>query len=174
MLEKAFENGTRQGQILRTVQADWRWLSRNVTGKFDAVICLGNSFTHLFSERDRHKALGEFYAILNHDGVLVLDQRNYDALLDHGIYGRQHYYYCGEDVSVEVEHIDEGLAWFKYHFSDDSEFYLNMYPLRRQYTRRLLYEAGFQRVKTYGDFQETYRAEAPDFLIHVADKEPKE
>ncbi|MFW6059203.1 MAG: class I SAM-dependent methyltransferase [Phycisphaeraceae bacterium] len=172
MLEKAFENGKQRGHILRTVQADWRWLTANVTGKFDAVICLGNSFTHLFAERDRRKALAEFYAILEHDGVLVLDQRNYDAILDHGFDTRHQYYYCGEDVSVEPEHIDDGLAWFKYQFPDDSTYYLNMYPLRRAYTRRLLFEAGFQRVKTYGDFQETYRVDEPDFLIHVADKEP--
>ncbi|WP_244279669.1 hypothetical protein [Synechococcus sp. UW179A] len=29
---------------------------------FNAVICLGNSFTHLFRERDRRKALAEYYA----------------------------------------------------------------------------------------------------------------
>ena len=52
--------------------------------KYDAIICLGNSFTHLFSERDRRRALAEFYACLRHDGVLILDQRNYDSILDHG------------------------------------------------------------------------------------------
>ena len=172
MLEKAFENGKRRGHILRTVEADWRWLSSQVEGQFDAIICLGNSFTHLFSERDRRRTLAEFYATLKHDGVLILDQRNYDAILDHGYSSKHQYYYCGEQVSVEPEHVDEGLAWFKYQFPDDSTYYLNMFPLRRKYTRRLLYEAGFQSVKTYGDFQETYRADDPDFFIHVADKDP--
>jgi sarcosine/dimethylglycine N-methyltransferase len=36
--------------------------------------------------------------------------------------------------------------------------------------RRLLLEAGFQRVRTYGDFQETYAEEEPDFFIHVCEK----
>ncbi|MDY6992063.1 MAG: class I SAM-dependent methyltransferase, partial [Pseudomonadota bacterium] len=62
MLAKAFENGRKRGHILRTTQADWRWLNRDVHEKFDAIICLGNSFTHLFSEQDRRKALAEFYA----------------------------------------------------------------------------------------------------------------
>ena len=31
-------------------------------------------------------------------------------------------------------------------------------------------EAGFQKVTTYGDFQETYHDSEPDFLIHVAEK----
>jgi len=30
--------------------------------------------------------------------------------------------------------------------------------------------AGFQRVETYGDFRETFRANDPDFLVHVAEK----
>ena len=45
-----------------------------------------------------------------------------------------------------------------------------MFPLRKDYVRRLLREVGFQRIETYGDFQETYRGEQPDFLIHVAEK----
>jgi len=45
-----------------------------------------------------------------------------------------------------------------------------MFPLRRNYVRRLMFEVGFQSVKTYGDFQETYRQDDPDFFIHVASK----
>ena len=59
MLAKAFENGKRHGHILKTVQADWRYISKEVLRSFDAVICLGNSFTHLFSEKDRRKTLAE-------------------------------------------------------------------------------------------------------------------
>jgi sarcosine/dimethylglycine N-methyltransferase len=45
-----------------------------------------------------------------------------------------------------------------------------MYPLRKDYVRRLLREVGFQRIETYGDFQETFAADDPDFLVHVAEK----
>ncbi|MFC4471179.1 methyltransferase domain-containing protein [Streptomyces xiangluensis] len=172
MLAMAFENGTKQGgHILRVVQADWRWLNRDVHGEYDAIVCLGNSFTHLFSERDRRKALAEFYAMLKHDGILVLDQRNYDAILDDGYTSKHTYYYCGEDVTVEPEYVDEGLCRMRYHFPDDSVYHLNMFPLRKDYTRRLMSEVGFQRVETYGDFQHTYRGEQPDFFVHVAQKE---
>ncbi|NJK36559.1 MAG: methyltransferase domain-containing protein [Oscillatoriales cyanobacterium RM2_1_1] len=170
MLAKAFENGRHHGLILRTVQADWRWLNRDVHSKFDAVICLGNSFTHLFCERDRRKALAEFYATLKHDGILILDQRNYDSILDHGFSSKHVYYYCGEDVKAEPEHVDEGLARFRYEFPDCSVYHLNMYPLRKDYTRNLMQEVGFQRIKTYGDFQETYHQDEQDFFIHVAEK----
>ncbi|MEX0876333.1 MAG: class I SAM-dependent methyltransferase [Phycisphaerales bacterium] len=171
MLAKAFENGRKRGHVLRTRQADWRWLNRDVMGRFDAVICLGNSFTHLFNERDRRKALAEFYSALVHDGVLILDQRNYDGILDHGFSSKHKFYYCGDQVAAEPEHIDEGLCRFRYGFPDGSQFHLNMFPLRKQYTRDLMSEVGFQRIQTYGDFKETYVEETdPDFFVHVAEK----
>lgn len=170
MLARAFENGRNRGHVLRTVQADWRWLNRDVSGRFDAVICLGNSFTHLFSERDRRKALAEFYSALVHDGVLILDQRNYDSILDNGFSSKHKYYYCGEKVSAEPEHVDAGLARFQYSFADGTVYHLNMFPLRKTYTRQLLHDVGFQQIDTYGDFMETYHEDEPDFFVHVASK----
>jgi len=170
MLTKAFANARRNGRILRTLHADWRWLNRSVHEKFDAIICLGNSFTHLFNERDRRKALAEFYAALRHDGVLILDQRNYDSIIDDGFSSKHIYYYCGENVRAEPEHVDDGLARFRYEFQDGSVFHLNMFPLRKDYVRNLMTEVGFQRVKTFGDFQETYHQQKPDFYIHIAEK----
>ena len=170
MLSKAFDNGRHYGLILRTVQSDWRWLNRNIHEEFDAVICLGNSFTHLFTERDRRKALAEFYATLRHDGILILDQRNYDGILDNGFSSKHTYYYCGNNVKAEPEHVDEGLARFRYEFPDESVYHLNMFPLRKNYTQRLMREVGFQRIQTYGDFQETYHQDEADFFIHVAEK----
>jgi glycine/sarcosine/dimethylglycine N-methyltransferase len=178
MLAKAFENGrVFGGYVLRVVQADWRWLNRDVHGTYDAIVCLGNSFTHLFSERDRRKALAEFYAMLKHDGVLIIDQRNYDSILrnydsilDNGFSSMHAYYYCGEAVKAEPEYIDEGLVRFRYTFPDGSVYYLNMFPVRKNYMRRLLREVGFRRIETYGDFQETYSDGDPDFFIHIAEK----
>jgi len=170
MLVKAFENARKRGLILSSVHADWRWLNRDIHSKFDAIICLGNSFTHLFDEGDRRRSLAEFYAALKHDGILILDQRNYDAILDDGFSSKHKYYYCGDKVSAEPVHMDDGLARFRYSFPDGSEHFLNMFPLRKNYTRKLLAEAGFQRVKTYGDFQETYQESDPDFFIHIAEK----
>lgn len=170
MLAKAFANGRSRGHILRTVQADWRWLNRDVNGRYDAVICLGNSFTHLFNENDRRKSLAEFYSALTFDGVLILDQRNYDGLLDGTSKIGHKYYYCGDEVNAQPEYIDEGLARFRYSFKDGADYHLNMFPLRCDYTRRLIREVGFQQVSTQADFEETYKVEDPDFYIHVAEK----
>jgi sarcosine/dimethylglycine N-methyltransferase len=170
MLAQAFDNAQQRGLILKTVQADWRQLNRSIQGKYDAIICLGNSFTHLHTEQDRRRALAEFYAALRHDGILILDQRNYDEMLDHGFSSKHMYYYCGDQVTAEPEHVDEGLARFKYTFPGGAQYTLNMFPLRKNYVRRLIGEAGFERVRTYGDFQDTYQENDPDFFIHIAEK----
>ena len=170
MLMKAFQNGKKQDVILRTIHADWRWLTRDIHEKYDAVICLGNSFTHLFTEDERRKPLAEYYSVLKHDGILILDQRNYDVMLDKGFKTKHCYYYAGDHVKAEPEIIEDNLARFSYEFADKSVFHLNMFPLRKAYTRKLILETGFQKVETLGDFQETYRKEEPDYLIHIAKK----
>ncbi|MBL6802911.1 MAG: class I SAM-dependent methyltransferase [Synechococcus sp. BS307-5m-G38] len=171
MLARAFRNARNRDQLLRTSQADWRFLNRDIHGEFDAVICLGNSFTHLFKERDRRKALAEYYAVLKHNGILILDHRNYDRLLEGGSAVRQGKgnVYCGKDVEVGPEHVDEGLARFRYSFSDGGVYHLNMFPLRYGYVRRLMSEVGFQQITSFGDYQRDF--ENPDFYVHVAEKE---
>lgn len=172
MLVKAFENARDHGYVMRSVHADWRWLNRDVQDQlFDAVICLGNSFTHLFEEHDRRRALAEFYAVLKHDGVLIIDQRNYDNILDNGFSTKHKYYYCGEKVSARPVHVDPGLARFEYQFPDGAKHHLNMFPLRKDYMRGLISDAGFQRIDTYGDFQSGNAAEDTDFYVHVAHKD---
>ena len=171
MLAKAFQNGLEYGgHVLRVVHADCRWLNQDVHGEYDAIICLGNSFTHLFNEHDRRKALAEFYSMLKPDGVLILDQRNYDSILDGVAGSNRTYYYCGDQVSAEPDHVDDGLARYKYTFPDGSQYFLNMFPLRKDYTRGLLRNVGFQRIDTYGDFQQTDGSTTPDYFIHVAEK----
>ncbi len=171
MLERAAANAQRYGLQLDAVQADWRWLGRHVKGEFDALICLGNSFTHLFDEADRQRALAEYYSLLRPGGLLILDQRNYDALLDHGAQPRHKFYYCGRDVCARPIRVDPSVARFRYEFSDGAAYHLDMFPLRKDYVRQLLAEAGFKNVKTFGDFKAVYSETEPDFLIHVAQKE---
>lgn len=174
MLGKAFENARQRGYMLKTAQADWRWLNKDIHGKYDAIICLGNSFTHIFDEMDRRRALAEFYAALKHDGILILDHRNYDVIMDEGFRTKHKYYYTGDNVSAEPEHVDDSLARFKYTFPDGSEYHLNMFPLRKKYVRQLLREAGFGSVRSYGDFQEQVDDSEPDFFIQVAEKNAPE
>jgi len=56
---------------------------------FDAVICCGNSFAHLpdfeGGQQKQKIAIAQFYSLLKPGGILFIDHRNYDAILDQGI-----------------------------------------------------------------------------------------
>ena len=170
MLAKAQANAARRGLTLTPVLADWRNLAEKVQGPFDAVICLGNSFTHLFTDAERRQALEQYHRLLRPGRVLIMDQRNYDLILDRGYHTKHVYYYCGQGVRVEPEHMDEGLARFCYTFPDRSKYYLNMCPLRLKYLLGLLDQGGFGPVETYGDFARDFDPAQVEFLVHVATK----
>jgi len=172
MLQQAATNGRLHGHELRTRQADWRRLTQSVRGPFDAIVCLGNSFTHLFDDADRRKALSEYHALLRPGGLLILDQRNYDALLDHGVQPKHRFYYCGRDVCARPLSVTAEQALFRYEFGDGSTFHLRMFPLRKSYLTALMHDAGFFAIETFGDFQSTYGDTDPDFFIHVAMRPP--
>lgn len=170
MLNKAVANGHQRGQPLTTIRADWRWLGQSVAGGFDAIICLGNSFTHLFADGDRRQALAHFHALLNPGGTLILDQRNYDALLDKTAQPSRKFYYCGKNVCARPILVDDTVARFRYEFADGAAFHLEMFPLRKAYVHQLMSESGFSNIETFADFQETVREYEPDFYIHIARK----
>lgn len=172
MLVKAKENAERFDQDRITfVEAEWTSLSKSFPNeKFDAIVCLGNAFTHLFEESDRREALGEIYSLLNEDGVAIIDQRNYDAILDRGFSSKHRYYYTGEGVEVAPEFVTEDAIKFLYKYDDGSVHHLTLCPIRQEYVTSLLLDAGFTDVNRYGDFQENYDFYTPDFIVQVAKK----
>jgi len=69
----------------------------NDGAKFDAVMCLGNSFAHLPDfEGDllnQRRALRNFKELLKPGGILVIDHRNYDEILTSGHVPAKNVYY---------------------------------------------------------------------------------
>ncbi len=49
--------------------------------KFDALLCLGNSLPHLLTNTDLSAALADFFACLRPSGLLLLQNRNFDAVM---------------------------------------------------------------------------------------------
>ena len=172
MLVQTRQNAQRLGiDDLRIVEAEWTRLGESFAGEqFDAVICLGNAFTHLFDEGDRIKALSEMYKLLTGDGIAIIDQRNYDAILDNGFSSKHQSYYLGEKVEVRPEDLSEDLLTMRYKYEDGEVHFLTMCPIRQEYVTNLLLDSGFRSVKRYGDFVENYDLYEPDFVIQVARK----
>ncbi|MFE3742840.1 class I SAM-dependent methyltransferase [Streptomyces sp. NPDC059134] len=170
MIERTRRNAERHGQSFEVLQADWRGLRRHIDGRYDAIVCLGSSFPHLFQESDRRAVLSEFYEALNPGGILIVDHRNFDAIRRHRYQSTGKYYYCGTGASVTVAHVDEKLCRFQYDFQDGGTHHLEVYPILLAELSSLLTDSGFDTVRTFGDFQETFDISAVDFVIHVARK----
>ena len=172
MVEKAKENAGQSGlEHARLLEANWTSLSKSFPGEtFDAIVCLGNAFTHLFNDEERRKALAEIYGLLNEGGVAIIDHRNYDTMLDKGFTSKHLYYYLGETVDARPKLVSEETVRLQYSYSDGSVHHLTVCPIRQEHLTDLLTETGFQFVKRYGDFQSDYDFYDPDFIIQVAKK----
>ena len=81
MINKARVNLKEQDLDVILKISDFKHLHKNIGEKFDAVICVGNSLPHLLTDEDLTLALTEMNSVLNENGILILEQRNYDKLL---------------------------------------------------------------------------------------------
>ncbi|MCA8928743.1 MAG: methyltransferase domain-containing protein [Alphaproteobacteria bacterium] len=172
MLEQTKANAERMGIALADAQVvDWRKLS-DVYGAnhFDALVCLGNAFTHLYEHEARRDALAAMYAVLKPGGILLLDHRNYDSILDQGFSSKHKFYYTGDETDVRPVRISRTEVKFEYDFGQAGKHYLTLYPLRQNYVQFLLEDAGFVDITRYGDFERPFEHYDPDFIQQVAFK----
>ena len=94
-------------------EANWLSLQQDIQAPpgsigFDALICMGNSFAHLpdhhGDQREQRRAINNFFSLLRPGGILVIDHRNFDHLLEHGKAPKNNIYY---NVRKEFIHIYE-------------------------------------------------------------------
>ncbi|KAH8375881.1 glycine N-methyltransferase [Drosophila serrata] len=169
-------------------EANWLTLyddiQEHIKDGFDAVICLGNSFAHLmdgFGDQREHKqAIGNFEKCLKPGGVLLIDHRNYDNILETGAtpaksiyYNTSHtadiktsvLFYCGKPALVSMDYLIAGNKL-------TSEFRLSYYPHELKRFREILGEIFSEKAKhqLYGDFKEMSLVKNPAFYIHLIEK----
>lgn len=73
-------------------EANWLTLYDDINhligGGFDAVICMGNSFAHMLDtigdQREQQLALNNFERCVKPGGLLLIDHRNYDNIMESG------------------------------------------------------------------------------------------
>ena len=166
MLAKAVSNSLARNILLETIHCDWLDIPSKLNGRnFDAIVCLGNSFTHVFDPDERINILKNFCSVLKEDGLLVIDHRNYSSLIN-GMPTRKAQYYAGKSTSAEPEYLDEGLARYRYTFSDGSYYFLNMFPITSNTLISEAQTAGFQLLQTLFDLSDKQTDEAA-FIQHV-------
>lgn len=148
---------------------------------FDAVLCMGNSLPHLLSLDELSRALADFRQCLSPDGLVLIQNRNFDAVL------------AKNDRWMEPQSYQEADAEWVYQrfydFRPDGLLNFNivtlfrsgysawmqrvntslLYPLRQVELEAALTENGFSEIEFYGSMSgEPFDLLASGNLVAVA------
>ena len=181
MIERAQANATTSGVDVRFEVTGFGELSARVGTGFDALLCLGNSLPHLLTPADLAAALDDFAACLRPGGLLLIQNRNFDAVLARG-----------ERWMKPQTHREEDAEWLFlrfYDFESDGTLTFNLVtlqregmsgwsqhvaatrlrPLRQEELTTALVKAGFGGIVCYGDMSGApFDSESSGNLVLVA------
>jgi glycine/sarcosine N-methyltransferase len=125
MVEQAQANAATAGVDARFEVAGFGELGARVGTGFDAVLCLGNSLPHLLTPDELAAGLADFGACLRPGGLLLIQNRNFDAILAH----RQRW------MALQSRWEDGDKEWVFlrfYDFEPDGRLTFNLVTLRRE------------------------------------------
>jgi SAM-dependent methyltransferase len=185
MVEHARRNAQTAGVSVRLEVAGFGNLAATFgAGTYDGVLCLGNSLPHLLSRKDLDTALVDFASCLAPGGILLIQNRNFDAVI------ANHQRWM-EPQSFSKDGEDWIFQRF-YDFDTDGLLTFNMVILNRppegSWTQKIvssrmrpilkfelllsLSEAGFTRLSPFGDMSGTlYDHDHSPNLVVVARKQ---
>jgi glycine/sarcosine N-methyltransferase len=109
MVEKARENALKAGILADFRPIGFGRLAQGFSDRipYDAVLCLGNSLPHLTDPKATIQALRDFQTCLKPGGVLLIQNRNFDAVM------------AGQDRWMEPQSVQEGdREWIFIRFYD--------------------------------------------------------
>ena len=124
MIDRARGNAANAGVDAQFEVAGFGELSSLDGAAFDAVLCLGNSLPHLVTPADLATGLADFAACLRPGGLLLIQNRNFDAVLSKG-----------ERWMEPQAHREEEEEWLFmrfYDFEPDGTLTFNLVTLRRK------------------------------------------
>lgn len=166
MVERARTNLAAAGLGVRVEQVSWEELHPLSADRYDVVICLGSSIPH--ADADHRRALLErIHGLLSVGGVLLVDHRNFDYIVDHQQLPPGRSVYAG-DVEVSLVASDQADTTFGYRYADGFFRTLTVESLRFERLRDELRRAGFGRIESYGDQRPRDSADASGFFLHCA------
>jgi glycine/sarcosine N-methyltransferase len=169
MIARARQNAAAQEGSLpggvEWVVAGFGQLADQTNRRFDAALCLGNSLPHVLTTPKLDETLGDLAAILRPDGLLLVQNRNFDAVVS-----------ARSRWLAPQSHRENGHEWLFvrfYDFNADGTLTFHMITLQRDagstwtqhtaetllrpWTRSDLDHAlrrmGFDNISAYGDMQ---------------------
>jgi glycine/sarcosine N-methyltransferase len=167
MIAVAQSNAAKFSMQLDAVCTDWVDMKETIQGKFDCIICLGNSLACEMDASKRQIAVQNWSSALTDDGVLIVDRRNYETLLAGQRYSNSNGQYFGETVKIGYDKIIDEETVFSYTFSDGQKFSLKMFPILDHQIKLICRNAGLEPVEIYGDRALSHIGEDVAFYSYV-------
>jgi len=177
-IQKALENAEKHGVTLDISQHNWLEIDQHfLPNSFGGIICLGNSITYLFTKEEQLKALQNFQNLLSRGGRLIIDERNYQYLLDdreeilkgNFRYSRD-YVYHGQKVHASPVSITDNEVIMEYkQIGTGKKGYLRLYPFKKGELLDLLRQVDFSEIRQFSDYEPGYNSQS-DFHQYVCIK----
>lgn len=165
MVTQARANAAAAEVDVRFQVAGFGHLATRVEGDFDALLCLGNSLPHVLTPDALARTLADFAASLRSGGLLLIQNRNFDAVLAE----RQRWM----EPQSHREGETEWLFLRFYDFEPDGKLTFNLatlrrsegaeweqrvtstrlWPLRQAELTAAVAAAGFEQITFWGDLQ---------------------
>lgn len=163
MIARAKENAAREGVKVHFEPAGFGSLEKTFgSGKMDALLCLGNSLPHVEGIAGLENAIRDFAAVLHPGGILLLQSRNFDKVLQEKMRWMD-----------PQAHREDGREWIFIRFYDfDPDGYIQfniltlyredaggwqqtlrtttLYPVLQADLEPVLQQTGFKNIRLYG------------------------
>jgi SAM-dependent methyltransferase len=169
MIDVAVANAAKHSVQLDVVCSDWVDMDTAIQEEFDCILCLGNSLACENDFDKRQAAVRNWSEALTDDGIVIVDRRNYEALLAGEYSSGAKGQYFG-DVKIDYTRVDKGGTLFSYTFSDGRTFTLQMFPIVDEEIRAICRDAGLEAVEVYGDRQLSHSGKDVAFYTYVFKK----
>jgi glycine/sarcosine N-methyltransferase len=176
MIHKARENAWQKqlpirfdiagfGEIYNVLFTGSNQATRSIVSKppsFDAILCLGNSLPHVDSEAELLAALKDFSACLSNGGLLILQNRNFDAVqMTKERWMEPQFFSDGENESIFLRfydflpdgHIQFNIVTLQRVNNGDWEQSIletRLFPITQSILVQALEAAGFYQITKYG------------------------
>jgi len=181
MLRLAERNASAAGVDVAFFEAGLTDVARKAQGgRFDAVICLGNSLPHLLSQRELDQSMRSIRRVLEPGGICISQIRNYDRIVRENLRfmpptsamqgNREFLFFRMLDI-YGPRRVDFNIIRFSREAGKwtHSVQTTRLRPILKNHMETALGRAGFTDVRHYGDYGFTaYETEKTLDLITVA------
>ena len=182
MVDRARVNANTVGAAVQFEVAGFGELEKTFGGEsFDALLCLGNSLPHVSNKDHLISTLADFAACLKPGGLLLVQNRNFDAVMEKKMRWMEPQVAC-----------ESGEEWIFLRFYDfESDEMINfhiltlnrkgegawqqtirstpLFPLLKEQMTTALERCGFKEIKYYGDMTGTpFEADKSGNLVILA------